>query len=85
VGLNRRDGKVRNVAVSERRLRLDFLDKAAEAGTEDDANSRPAGPLGPDCLSGLLNLVKEFRHDIGSNNLGFPGRSYTTGSGPGLE
>ena len=37
-----------DVAVGERGLGLDLLGEAAEAGAEDDADARPAGPVGAD-------------------------------------
>jgi len=63
--MHRRDGEVRDGAVIERGLGVDLLGQAAEAGAEDDPHARPAGPLGADRLHGLLDLVVQFRHEVG--------------------
>ena len=50
---------MRDVLVGEGRLGLDLLGQAAEAGAQDDADTRLAWPAALNSALGVLDLVED--------------------------
>jgi hypothetical protein len=68
----RRYGEVRDIAVVQRRLRLDLLDQPAQSGAENNADLRPAFPSRLNRLLRFLDLFVQLCHEFLLSAIRYP-------------